>query len=1832
MYNTLLPYHLSKIKTAVSVVLKVIVCLFSISNIFAQTNPHGPNLTLDCAKCHSPESWTFNKVNTTFRHDSTNFPLTGLHTTVDCRSCHDNLDFKQVKNDCASCHNDMHFNTVGNDCARCHTADNWLVSSLSITELHERIAFPLIGVHATAGCNECHTSESQLRFQPIGAQCIDCHRQDFVNAKNPDHVKNGFSENCNDCHDIFNSGWVSTNVDHSFFPLELGHDIKDCKSCHLTDDFSQISPDCFSCHKSDFLGTTNPNHSAANFNNDCASCHTLNPGWSPARIDVHDAQYFPIYSGAHKEVWDDCTACHTNQNNYAQFTCINCHLNPETDNVHGGVSGYVYNDNACFSCHPTGDADNIFNHDATNFPLTGAHKTQECLACHSAGFEGTPTNCVDCHLKDFNASTNPNHNQLVLSQDCISCHATEAGWSPARFDVHNDFYVIEGAHTAIANDCASCHNGNYNNTPNTCVACHQQDYDATLDPNHKLAQFPKDCASCHNQGAWNPASFDHDANHFPIYSGKHNGVWTECIDCHTNAANYAIVSCINCHTNPETDDQHNGVDGYVHNDNACLACHPTGDADVVFNHDATAFPLTGAHKMANCLECHSSGFVNTPTDCYACHNTDFAASSNPNHSALGISTACISCHTTEPGWSPATFDVHNNYYALNGAHAVISNNCIECHNGNYNNTPNTCVACHQSDYDATVNPNHKGANFSTDCIICHGESNWTPATFDHDNTFFPIYSGKHLGVWNDCNQCHTNPNNISDFTCITCHINPETDEAHVSVNGYSYNSPACLACHPTGDADNVFNHNNTGFPLTGAHTTADCIQCHANGYQGTPTDCNACHNVDFMASLNPNHNALGLPTDCATCHTTDPGWAPASFVIHNDFYALNGAHATIANNCVQCHNGDYNNTPNTCIGCHNSDYTSTTTPNHISANFGTDCASCHSENAWIPSTFDHDGQNFPIYSGSHNGVWTNCNECHTNPGSYAVFTCTTCHVNPETNEEHAGVNGYVYNSPACLACHPNGEADGNSFNHNTTSFPLTGAHIGADCVQCHANGYQNTPTDCNACHNADYIASIDPNHMAANIPADCAMCHTTNPGWSPATFPIHDNFYPLTGAHSTIANNCIECHANGYSNTPNDCNGCHNTDYMASLNPNHNAIGLSTDCASCHTTNPGWNPASFDIHNTFYPLNGAHAGIASNCVQCHNGDYNNTPNTCVGCHQADYNGTTDPNHSTANFPTDCNACHNENAWQPATWDHDGMYFPIYSGEHEGEWNACVDCHTNPNNYAIFTCITCHTNPDTDEDHEGVNGYIYNSPACLACHPNGDASTAFNHSTTTFPLTGAHVSLDCIDCHSSGFQNTPTDCNACHNTDFMAAADPNHSALNFSTNCVTCHTTDPGWSPASFPNHNDFYPLTGAHIAIANDCVQCHANGYNNTPNTCVGCHQSDYNTSIDPGHLASNFPNDCAMCHTTEPGWSPATFPIHDNFFVINGAHTPLDCNQCHTNGYNNTPTTCVGCHIADYNASVDPDHQASNFPNDCAMCHTTNPGWSPATFPIHNDFFVIDGAHTPLDCNQCHTSGYSNTPGTCVGCHNSDFTTASNPNHVSLGLSNDCITCHTTAPGWNPALFPVHNDFYQISGAHTSLDCADCHNGNYNNTPNTCFGCHANNYNNTNNPNHQQVNFSTNCTTCHDQNAWLPSSWNHNSFYVIEGAHTSLNCNDCHNGNYTTIPNTCVGCHLSDYNNTNNPDHQSANFPTNCATCHSQNAWEPSTWDHDALYFPIYSGRHEDEWNTCSQCHPNANNYAVFTCLTCHQQNQTDDDHDNVSGYQFNSNACLACHPDGED
>jgi predicted CXXCH cytochrome family protein len=149
----------------------------------------------------------------------------------------------------------------------------------------------------------------------------------------------------------------------------------------------------------------------------------------------------------------------------------------------------------------------------------------------------------------------------------------------------------------------------------------------------------------------------------------------------------------------------------------------------------------------------------------------------------------------------------------------------------------------------------------------------------------------------------------------------------------------------------------------------------------------------------------------------------------------------------------------------------------------------------------------------------------------------------------------------------------------------------------------------------------------------------------------------------------------------------------------------------CHDTIV-WTDSTFNHNNTPFPLTGFHTKVP--CAQCHvSNNYTTLPTDCYSCHKADYSGTTNPNHTAAGFPTTCTTCHNTSAWIPASWNH--TYFPL---NHGGANGVCATCHTNPSNYTVFTCTNCHTKANTDANHRGVGGYVYNSINCYNCHKNG----------------------------------------------------------------------------------------------------------------------------------------------------------------------------------------------------------------------------------------------------------------------------------------------------------------------------------------------------------------------------------------------------------------------------------------------------------------------------------------------------------------------------------
>ncbi len=1039
----------------------------------------------------------------------------------------------------------------------------------------------------------------------------------------------------------------------------------------------------------------------------CENCHT-STSWKPIRSIPdfnHNETRFPL-RGLHMSV--DCRRCHTRLLLSDVGTkCADCHAD-----IHRRQFG-----GKCDACHTVRgwriSLQSVKQHE-NRFPLLGAHAAIDCDSCHkgaaSGQFVGLSTECVSCHLRDYQATRGLDHQSAKLPVKCDECHRFDS-WHGTAFD-HARFtgFELSGAHARL--DCAGCHpGGRFAGTPANCFSCHAGDFTGATDPNHVTGGFPHDCSACHNSTSWVGAMFDHGARTRFTLTGTHAQVG--CNQCHV-AGRYAGTSqdCYGCHMrsyeatkNPDHKKAGLPTD--------CSGCHSTQRwQGAQFDHSIIRFPLTGAHATVACNACHSGGaFADASPACVSCHLAAFTNARNPNHDAAGFPQDCSLCHNTTQ-WKGAKFDHDTaSKFPLTGSHGSVS--CTSCHKNNlFQGTSASCVSCHLTQFNNTGNPNHTAAGFSQDCVICHTTAQWKGAKFDHSRTQFPL-TGAHNPI--DCERCHSGGQFAGlNAACASCHLADfsNTKNPNHLVAGFPQD---CSICHTTTQWQGAkFDHTTaTKFPLTGSHVRAACADCHTNNiFLGLATNCVSCHLADFNGTTNPDHAVAGFPQDCLVCHTTTQ-WQGTKFD-HNmaTKFPLTGAHATAA--CAECHkNNVFSGLSTGCASCHLADYNQSTNPNHAAAGFPQDCSVCHTTTQWRGTRFDHNtATKFPL-TGAH--LSAACADCHKNNiFSGLSITCASCHLadyNQTTNPNHA-VAGFPQD---CSICHTTIQWKGAVFDHGRTGFILTGGHLRASCIQCHAgNRFGGTPTQCSGCHLADYSRTTNPNHAAAGFPQDCSVCHGTTT-WVGATFNHSNSRFPLTGAHVNVQ--CSTCHKNGvFNGLSTSCISCHLADFTGTTNPNHVAAGFPQDCSICHTTTR-WAGATFNHSNSRFPLTGAHLKVQ--CVSCHvGGKYAGTPTDCYFCHQKEYTSTTSPNHIAAGLPHDCSLCHTTTTWSGATFSH--TWFPVYSGSHRGRWTTCGDCHTNSSNYSVFSCTTCHAHDKTrmDQKHAGIRNYVYNSANCYSCHPTG----------------------------------------------------------------------------------------------------------------------------------------------------------------------------------------------------------------------------------------------------------------------------------------------------------------------------------------------------------------------------------------------------------------------------------------------------------------------------------------------------------------------------------
>lgn len=504
------------------------------------------------------------------------------------------------------------------------------------------------------------------------------------------------------CLSFFASQVQALEIEKLFMPGDVisGHQKleTECTNCHvrLRDTTQRLL--CLDCHEDvdkdiqQARGFHGLDKKASTI--DCNVCHTDHEG-RDANIIRLDEDSFDhavtdfILRGKHLQT--RCQQCHLPEKKFTEAgsNCIDCH---KKDDVHDKKLG-----SQCGDCHNAKDWRNKkFDHDKTDFRLSGSHRQVSCDSCHvGSQFENTPKTCIACHaIKDIH--------QNRFGQRCQSCHK-QTKWHQTTFD-HNQISRFKLKDKHSEQTCKACHSKrkpvaiDKNKKPRTCYSCHR------LDDIHKGSNG-KQCQECHQVKSWLDSEFDHDTKtDFPLL-GAHQKV--PCQVCHLDDAESKKIDtdCYSCH---RQDDSHNQQEG-----KKCGQCHRTSSwlSEVRFDHDLSLFPLIGQHAVIACESCHaSSKFKDAETACVSCHQ-----SQDVHKAALGDN--CQDCHNAND-WLLWDFDHAQTGFEIMGSHENL--HCHQCHlkSGTGKKSSNACVDCHRAD------DIHKG-NFGSDCARCHQQDDFS---------------------------------------------------------------------------------------------------------------------------------------------------------------------------------------------------------------------------------------------------------------------------------------------------------------------------------------------------------------------------------------------------------------------------------------------------------------------------------------------------------------------------------------------------------------------------------------------------------------------------------------------------------------------------------------------------------------------------------------------------------------------------------------------------------------------------------------------------------------------------------------------------------------------------------------------------------------------------------------------------------------------------------------------------------------------------------------------------------------------------------------------------
>ena len=193
-----------------------------------------------------------------------------------------------------------------------------------------------------------------------------------------------------------------------------------------------------------------------------------------------------------------------------------------------------------------------------------------------------------------------------------------------------------------------------------------------------------------------------------------------CAACHHTPWSGTTMAerCLDCHQDVrEQIDSKGALHGKMSEAMQCRSCHSehNGKHGVLtslskFDHDCTAFKLTGKHRAVECASCHTNTvYKGTAQSCVSCHT-------EPKVHKGKYGTDCAGCHSTN-SFSDAVF---KHTFPLNHGRRRGNISCATCHTADDHFKSYTCYGCHEHQ-PARIARKHLRLNAVelANCTRCH---------------------------------------------------------------------------------------------------------------------------------------------------------------------------------------------------------------------------------------------------------------------------------------------------------------------------------------------------------------------------------------------------------------------------------------------------------------------------------------------------------------------------------------------------------------------------------------------------------------------------------------------------------------------------------------------------------------------------------------------------------------------------------------------------------------------------------------------------------------------------------------------------------------------------------------------------------------------------------------------------------------------------------------------------------------------------------------------------------------------------------------------------------